>query len=105
MDPQTVIPWGPQTVEDKLVWNRFRCAFRIKEYITRISAALAVTVLSAIALASGCAKHDGPAEKAVESAKDALDIRDHEKLKDAGEQAKDAVNEAVEGAKDAADGT
>jgi hypothetical protein len=98
LDPQSVIPWESQTVD------RFRRAIRNKDYIMRISAAVVVTVLSAVLLASGCAKHDSPAEKAVESAKDALDIREHEKLKDAGEEAKDAINDAVDGVKDAADG-
>ena len=60
---------------------------------------IVVTVLSAALLTSGCAKKESAVEKAVESTKDALDLREHEKLKDAGEEAKDAA----EGIKDAAD--
>ncbi len=70
----------------------------------RISRTLVVVMLSTAVLASACAKKDSSAEKAVESTKDALNIREHEKLKDAGEHAKDAVNDAVEGVKDAANG-
>jgi len=61
-------------------------------------AALVVAMLSA-----SCAKQaDGPVDKAIENTKDALDIRDHEKLKDAAESAGDAVKETGEGIKDAA---
>ena len=42
-------------------------------------------------------------EKAVEGTKDALDMREHEKLKDAGEDAKGAIDNAVEGVKDETD--
>jgi uncharacterized protein YjbJ (UPF0337 family) len=70
----------------------------------RLSRIFVVTVLSSVLLASGCAKQDGPVGNAVESAKDALDMREHEKLKDAGEEAKDAVKDAVDGVKDAVDG-
>jgi len=69
--------------------------------VSRIFVAL---MLSTAVLTSGCAKKESSVEKAVESTKDALDIREHEKLKDAGEDVKDAVNDAAEGVKDAANG-
>lgn len=59
----------------------------------------AVTMLTTALLGAGCSKQETPVEKAVESTKDALDLREHEKLKDAGEDAKDAVDNAAEGIK------
>jgi hypothetical protein len=70
----------------------------------RISRTLVVVMLSTAVLASGCAKKDSSVDKAVESTKDALDMREHEKLKDAAEDVKDAANDAAEGIKDAANG-
>ena len=64
---------------------------------------LVVSVL-AILLSTGCAKKESAVDKAIDQTKDALNIREHEKLKDAGEDAKDAVDNAVEGVKDAANG-
>ncbi len=64
---------------------------------------LVVSVL-AILLSAGCAKKEGAVDNAVDKTKDALNIREHEKLKDAGEDAKDAVDNAVQGVKDAANG-
>jgi hypothetical protein len=64
----------------------------------------AAMVLSAALLASSCARNESSVDKAVESTKDALDMRDHEKLKDAGEDVQDAVNDAAEGVKDAVNG-
>ena len=62
------------------------------------------TMLAAALLATGCEKKESAVDKAVDGTKDALNIREHEKLKDAGEDAKDAVNEAADGVKDAANG-
>lgn len=59
-----------------------------------------VCALSTGILLAGCDKHETPVEKAVENTKDALDMREHEKLKDAVEDTKDAVNNAVDGIKD-----
>lgn len=70
----------------------------MKSTLSLLAAALAVA-----ALLGGCAKEpDNAVDKAVENTKDALDVRDHEKLKDAGEEAKDAVKDAAEGVKDEA---
>ncbi len=54
-------------------------------------------------MASGCEKKS-PVDKAVDSTKDALNMRDHENMKDAAEDAKSAVDNAAEGVKDAAKG-
>jgi hypothetical protein len=62
------------------------------------------TMLAAALLANGCAKKESAVDKAVESTKDALNIRENEKLKDAGEDAKQAVEEAADGIKDATKG-
>ncbi len=61
---------------------------------------LLVASMLAVLMAAGCEQKQTPVEKA----KDALNMRDHEKLKDAGEDATDAVHNAVEGVKDAAEG-
>ena len=60
---------------------------------------LVLSMVAAVLMSTGCQK-----ETPVEKAKDALDMRDHEKLKDAGEDARDAVQDAAEGVKDAAKG-
>lgn len=65
-----------------------------------IAGAIAVTLALSV---GGCGKEETPVEKAVEGTKDALDMREHEKLKDAGEDAKDAIDNAVEGVKDETD--
>jgi hypothetical protein len=59
-------------------------------------------MLSGVLMASGCAKKESAVDKAVEGTKDALDIRDHEKLKDAGEDLQDAAIDVVEDVKDSA---
>jgi hypothetical protein len=69
----------------------------------KATAVLMVAALSAVLLASGCEKKS-PVDKAVDTTKDALNVRDHEKLKDAAEDAKSAVDNAAEGVKDAAKG-
>ncbi|MCB1624995.1 MAG: hypothetical protein KDI32_10445 [Pseudomonadales bacterium] len=54
-------------------------------------------------LATACTqKQEGALDRAAENTKDALDMRDNEKLKDAAENAGDAVRDAGEGIKDAA---
>ncbi len=70
----------------------------------KVPGMLAIAVCSAVLLASGCAKKDSPIDNAVESTKDALDMRDNEKLKDAGEHVKDALDDAAEGVEDAVQG-
>lgn len=60
----------------------------------------AAGMLSTILLLAACDRNENPAESVVEGTKDALDMRDHEKLKDAGEDAQDAFDNAVEGVKD-----
>lgn len=51
---------------------------------------------------SACQKKDeGAVEKAVDAVGDATNTRDHESLKDAGEDAKDALENAGEAAKEA----
>lgn len=69
---------------------------------------LLAAALSSALLAAGCAKKDGALDKAVDSTKDALDVRDHEKAKDAAEDvrdaAKDAGNDVKDATKDAATG-
>jgi hypothetical protein len=67
---------------------------------TVLTTSLSVVVLVA---AGACAKKEqGPIDTAVENTKDALNLRDHEKLKDAAESAGDAIKNAGEGVKDAA---
>lgn len=61
---------------------------------------LLVASMLTILMCTGCDTKETP----VDQAKDALNIRDHEKLKDAGEDAKDAVENAAEGVEDAVKG-
>ncbi|MES2489760.1 MAG: hypothetical protein V4607_08200 [Pseudomonadota bacterium] len=51
---------------------------------------------------AACSKEETPVEKVGDKVGDALNMRDHEKLKDAGEDAKDAAGNAVEGVKEEA---
>jgi hypothetical protein len=55
-------------------------------------------------LSSGCEQNKSPIDKAVDGTKDALNMREHEKLKDAGEDAPKAVQDAADGVKDAVNG-
>lgn len=48
----------------------------------------------------GCDRNDTPTERAIEGTKDALDMREHEKLQDAGEDAADAIENAAEGVRE-----
>ncbi len=57
----------------------------------RVAGLIVVSVLAAALSASGCSKKESTVDKAVDNTKDALNMRDHEKLKDAGEDAKDAA--------------
>ncbi len=69
----------------------------------KLTTATIAATLAALVLAAGCAKkEESPIDKAVDSTKDALDMREHEKLKDAAEDAKDAMHEAADGVKEAA---
>ena len=71
----------------------------------QLTRTLGATLVAAILVASGCAKEEkNPVERAVDSTKDALNVRDHEKLKDAGEDVSNAIKDAKEGVKDAIDG-
>lgn len=64
---------------------------------------LLVTMLSAALLVGACAKKDeSPLERAADKTKDALDMRDHEALRDAAEDAKAAASDLGKAAKDAA---
>ena len=58
-----------------------------------------VAAMLAVLASSGCDRKNSAADEA----QDALNIRDHEKMKDAGEDAKDAMDNAAEGVKDAID--
>ncbi len=70
----------------------------------KVTGLFALTVLMIALLGAGCGKEETPVEKAVEGTKDALDLREHEKLKDAGEDAMDAIDNAAEGIKAETDG-
>jgi hypothetical protein len=59
---------------------------------------LAAAVCAAFLL-GGC-EQKSPVDKAVDSTKDALDVRPHEKIKDAAEDARDAVKDGAKGVKD-----
>ena len=70
-----------------------------------VSKFICATAMVVAMLTVGCAQEQkGPVERAVDKTKDALDVRDHEKLRDAGESATQAVKEAKEGVKDAVEG-
>jgi signal transduction histidine kinase len=66
-----------------------------------------LTICLTLAIAStymlGCAKKESALDKAVDSTKDALDLREHEKLKDAAEDAHAAIKDAASDAKAAAE--
>jgi len=58
-----------------------------------------LTLLACVLLAMlmACGKNETPVDSAVEGTKDALDLREHEKLKDAAEDMQEAVEGAAEG--------
>ena len=66
------------------------------------AALLAALLMSASVSITACSKEETPVEKATDKIGDALNMRDHEKLKDAAEDAKSAVSNAAEGVKDEA---
>jgi hypothetical protein len=66
----------------------------------RNAAILAILSLG-VAMTACKKKDDGPMESAADAIGDATDSRDHEKLKDAGEDLKDAAHDAKEEVKDA----
>ncbi len=68
----------------------------------KLSHAMLAAASSLLLFAGGCAKEKSPLDKAVDGTKDALNIRDHEKLKDAGEDVQSAAKNAAGGVKDAA---
>ena len=69
--------------------------------------ALRLLVATLLGLASplmACpSKEKSPVEKLSDQAKDALDMREHEKLKDAGEDVNDAVKDAGDAVKEETD--
>jgi len=70
----------------------------------RVASVLVVLLLGLASplLACGCHEKSG-AEKLGDKAKDALGLREHEGLKDAGEDAKDAVKDAGTAVKEEAE--
>lgn len=64
------------------------------------AALLAALMMGASLSMTACSKEQTPAEKAADSVGDALNMRDHEKLKDAAEDAKSAASDAAQGVKD-----
>jgi hypothetical protein len=62
-----------------------------------------VLVAALLGLASPLLGCPAKEKSMTESAKDALDMREHEKLKDAGEDVGDAVEDAGDAVKDAVD--
>lgn len=63
-------------------------------------AALLAVLSLGLGLTACQKKEESTMEKASENVQDALGTRDHEELKDAGEDAKDAVEGAVDGVKE-----
>jgi hypothetical protein len=66
----------------------------------KTSVILAAGMLSAAMIMAGCDRNETPIGNAVEGTKDALDMREHEKLKDAAEDTQDAFENMAEGIKD-----
>lgn len=64
---------------------------------------LMVALLGASSLFAACGKKESPAEQAIENVKDGLNVRDNEKLKDAGEDMKSGMENAGEAVKDKAE--
>ncbi len=60
----------------------------------KLSHAMLAAASSLLLFAGGCAKEKSPLDKAVDGTKDALNIRDHEKLKDAGEDVQPEMSRA-----------
>ena len=74
---------------------------RTREKAMRSSISVGIAVMSVALFASGCDKNESPVDNAIENTKDALNIRENEKLKDAGEHLTDAVDDAAAGIEDA----
>ena len=64
------------------------------------AALLAALMMGASLGMTACQKEQTPVEKASDAVGDALNVRDHEKLKDAAEDAKSAASDAAQGVKD-----
>lgn len=62
-----------------------------------------VALIGASSLFAACGKKESPAESAIESVKDGLDMRENEKLKDAGEDIKSGVENAGEAVQEKAE--
>lgn len=60
---------------------------------------LILPMCALLAMLAACGKDESPVESAVEGTKDALDLREHEEMKDAAEDMRDAVENAAEGVK------
>lgn len=60
---------------------------------------LSMTLLASVGI-TGCERNRGPVESTIDTTKDALDLREHEKLKDAGEDMRDAAKNAAQGVRD-----
>lgn len=66
---------------------------------------LTATCVLAALLTAGCNNpNKSPVDRAVDNTKDALNVRDHEKIRDAGEDVSDAAKDLKQGVKDAANG-
>lgn len=68
------------------------------------NAALLAVLSLGLAVSACQKKEEGVGEKMTDAIGDATNSRDNEKLKDAGEDAKDAVDNAAEGVKDTVQG-
>jgi hypothetical protein len=82
-------------------YSRISSFYQGKIHMKTLTIWLSVALTSTFLL--GCAKQESALDKAVDSTKDALDIRDHEKLKDAAEDAHAAIKDAAGDAKEAAE--
>jgi hypothetical protein len=68
------------------------------------NAALLAVLSLGLAVSACQKKEESAGEKVTDAIGDATNSRDNEKLKDAGEDAKDAVDNAAEGVKDTVQG-
>jgi len=57
---------------------------------------LILLICAPLALLSACGKDETPVAAAVEGTRDALDLREHEEIKDAAEDMRDALDDAAE---------
>lgn len=70
---------------------------------TKITTALLLAATLGLGGLAACDKKDSPAENVMENVKDGLNVRDNEKMKDAGENLQDAAKDASEAMKDKAE--